>query len=124
MAVSYRIDEDLVEIVVVGEVTVDDVIGQIHASVQDPDLRPPTHLLLNVTESELLPHKEDVPRLAAALAAVQHQMGGRIAVLVAHPVRFGLARQISAFLRGDGVQLMPFLEREQACLWLQGHEES
>ena len=88
--------------------------------VSDPALPPSAPLLIDVSASETLPPGEALQAIASILATSCDRLGARIAVLVATPVRYGLARQLGAWLDPCGLSVRPFHERAAAVEWLRG----
>lgn len=119
MAVTFRVLEDHIELRPVGAVTVDDVIEQLNAALLDPSVAEPVRLLIDVTESKLVPDQNGLRRIATIIAADFDSRDGRVAVLVAEKLRFGMARQIGAYLEGSGIRARPFWELAAAASWLQ-----
>ena len=118
MGVSYRSVDGRAELEVVGPVTTEDVRESLHAALAQPDIAVPVQLLIDVTHSELVPDQDGLRSIASLIAADFGERGGRVAVHVAEELRFGLARQIGAFLESYDINARPFWERLEAESWL------
>ena len=124
MAVTFRVEPDHLELKLVGPVALDDVIANLDAGLQQPAVEAPVRLLIDVTASELVPDQDGLRRIATLISTDFASREGRVAVLVAEELRFGLARQIGAYLENHGIAARPFWERSAALSWLQSPTDS
>jgi hypothetical protein len=104
-----------VELVITGEAAVSDIVAHLE---EDRSGQDPQPLLINVGESAILPQSVELRRIGQAIVCRQGEVCPPVAVFVTQAVRFGLARQLGAFLESAGVELRPFTDREAAIAWL------
>jgi hypothetical protein len=122
MGLQHRIDDGVVEMVVAGRFSVDELLAGFREMLEDEDLPPDALVLINGTASEVLPPYEVMERIASTLTGGREKLGTRLAFLVAHTVRFGKARQLGALLEPAGIFSQPFYDREEAIRWLKADE--
>ncbi len=79
-------------------------------------------VLVDVTASEEIPPVEVIERISSMLSAGREKLGPRIAILVAHTVRYGMARQLGMLLEYAGILSQPFYDRKSAVEWLHAEE--
>jgi hypothetical protein len=122
MGIEHRIDGQVVELFVQGSFTIDELLSGFRCVLRDARLPPNAHLLIDVTASEEIPPLSVVERIAAILCMGRAKLAPRVAVLVAHTVRYGRARQLGAMLESGGLTAQPFYERSKAVSWLLGQD--
>lgn len=120
MGITHQINEDIVEIIVQGQLTIEELLSGFRRVLADDDLPRQARVLINVTASDVIPSVEAMHRIAAVLCSRRERVAPRLAVLVTHAVRFGKARQLGAMLEFEGLAVQPFYDRSQALLWLLG----
>ena len=118
MSVTYTIQDDIAEIKVEGQCTPEELFGGFRNLLASEELTGNTHLLINVGESETLPPPEVIERIAFTIGAGREKFSRRVSVYVTHQVRFGLARQLSAYLDSFDLIARPFYDLPEAVDWL------
>jgi hypothetical protein len=122
MGILHCIDGDIVELMLAGHFSIDELLTGFRLMLEDERLPPKSLVLINVTESEVIPPLEVIERIAAILSAGREKLGPRIAILVAQTVRYGRARQLGMLLEYAGILSQPFYDRKTAVEWLQTGE--
>jgi hypothetical protein len=125
MAVTYSVQNDLVEMALNGESTPDDVIQTFNKATEDPATPEQFVLLLDVRKSSTLASRPtaDIIRVAEYLGPFQDRVQ-RCAVLATENVHFGLSRLGAVYSETAGVMTSVFRDREEAIQWLHsGREE-
>ena len=120
--ILHRIDGDIVEVIVAGHFSIDELLTGFRLMLEDEHLPPNSLVLVNVTASEEIPPVEVIERISAILSAGREKLGSRIAIRVAHTVRYGRARQPGTLLEYAGILSQPFYDRKTAVEWLQAEE--
>lgn len=118
MSIYHQINEDIIEMIIQGNFAEEELFSGFKQMISDPAIPENAHILINVTRSEGLPSLTTVERVAHLLGRNDRQLSGRVAVLVAHQVRYGRARQLGVFLERYGGLCQPFYERQAAIDWL------
>ena len=118
MPVGHRVDGDLVELTVTGAVSGPELISGFKSMLEDDRLPSEALVLVDVVHSEAHAPPDVMHRIAMLLRAKSNERPSRIAILVAHPVRYGLARQLGARLEPAGIHAQPFHDRDAALSWL------
>lgn len=121
MPVNYSFHGSLLKIELVGQYEPDDVIAAFMNAINDPACPNPAALLLDVRKSETLASAAvaDIRRVAEYLGPFAARVGGRVAVVAASDVHFGLSRLGSVYSQGVGVEAQVFRDLESAVAWLQ-----
>lgn len=119
MGIRHCIDGDMVEIIVAGHFSIDELLTGFSLTLEDEHLPSNSLVLINVTASEEIPPVEVIERIASILSAGREKLGSRMAILVAHSVRYGRARQLGMMLEYAGILSQPFYDRKTAVEWLQ-----
>ncbi len=122
MGILHRIDGDIVEIIVAGHFSIDELLTGFRLMIEDEHLPPDSLVLINVTDSEELPPFEVIKQISMTLSAGSKKLGSRIAIVVAQTVRYGRARQLGMLLEYAGLQSQPFYDRKTAVEWLHAEE--
>jgi hypothetical protein len=122
MGILHRIDGDIVEIIVTGHVSVDELLNGFRLMLEDEHLPSKSLLLVNVTASEVVPPFEVIERISSILSTGREKLGPRIGIFVANTVRYGKARQLGMMLEYAGLLSQPFYDRKTAVEWLHGKE--
>ncbi|MGC1454484.1 MAG: hypothetical protein WA946_04780 [Nitrospirota bacterium] len=122
MGILHRIDGDIVEIIVAGHFSIDELLTGFRLTIEDEHLPPNSLVLINVTDSEEIPPFEVIKQISMILSAGSKKLGSRIAIVVAQTVRYGRARQLGMLLEYAGLQSQPFYDRKTAVEWLHAEE--
>ena len=122
MGILHRIDGNIVEIIVAGHFSIDELLTGFSLMLEDEHLPSNSLVLVNVTDSEEIPPFEVIKQISLILSAGREKIGSRIAILVANTVRYGRARQLGMLLEYAGLQSQPFYDRKTAVEWLQAEE--
>ncbi len=119
MPATYRMDNNIAEMVLVGETDPDDVIRAFHRLLNDPACPPRFGLLVDVRESSTLATRatEDIIRVASHLGPHRERVA-RCAVLATEDVHFGLSRLGAVYSEAGGVMTNVFRDRDAAQVWL------
>ncbi len=120
MAVTYRIDNDLLILDCEGEYPREDVERVFVRAMKDAATPQRVHLLLDVTGSRSLSGRSsnEIRRTAMALGPCAERLGGRAAVLATSDVHYGLCRMGAVYSEAKGVRVQVFKERTEALAWL------
>ena len=118
MPVVRQFSDGRIEIALSGKLTPEELFGAFTGSLDDPGAPSGAGLLIDVTASDTLPPSQALRGIAKIIAQRAEKLRGRMAVLVAHEVRYGLARQLGAWLEQDGIDVRPFHDRDEAITWL------
>jgi hypothetical protein len=116
--VEYVRQRGIAELGIAGEVEVAMIVARLEGN----DGHRSVPLLIDVTESAVLPKSVQLRRIGEAIVRHQGQDNLPVAVCVAQTVRYGLARQLGVFLETAGIELRPFTDREAAVACLTGNE--
>jgi hypothetical protein len=122
MGILHRTDGDIVEIIVAGHFSIDELLTGFRLMIEDEHLPPNSLVLINVTDSEEIPPFEVIKQISMILSAGSKKLGSRIAIVVAQTVRYGRARQLGMLLEYAGLQSQPFYDRKTAVEWLHAEE--
>lgn len=121
MPVTYRINNDIVELSLVGECPPDEVIQTFHEALDDPVAPSQFGLFLDVRKSTSLATRStaEIIRVAEHLGPHRDRVK-RCAVLATEQVHFGLSRLGAVYSETAGVMTSVFRDREEAMAWLRG----
>ena len=119
MPVTYRIDDDVVQMTLDGDIPPDDVLRTFDHVLVDPTCPPRFVLLFDVRKSTSLARRptEDIIRVASYLGPHKERVA-RCAVVATEDVHFGLSRIGAAFCEAGGVVTNVFRDRDEAMAWL------
>jgi hypothetical protein len=119
--VNYSIDGRLLKLELDGQYEPDDVIKSFVSAMGDPKVPDPVSLLVDVRRSETLATREveQIRRIAEYIGPYAKRVGGRVAVVAASDIHFGLSRLGSVYAEGVGVETEVFRDFESAVAWLQ-----
>ena len=121
MAIHYRIDASSNRITtrVLGEVTIDEALQHFDELSADPGFEPGMDALLDLTDCETL---LDVDKIRAAAARVTADLStlrfGRMAIVVASDVLFGMLRMFHTLSESAFAETQIFRDRAEALQWL------
>ena len=116
MGVRFNIDNEKIEVVLENNFSVDDAISVVEDAISQ--ISSPLPLLADVTHSTELNPAQDLERFADFLGKKRNNFGPRVAILVAHKVRYGTGRQIGAHFGMHDIDSHPFYDKTQALKWL------
>ena len=122
LGIHHRIDGDIVEITVAGHFSIDELLTGFRLMLEDENLPSKSPVLVNVSDSEEVPPLEVIEQISSILSAGREKLGSRIAILVAHAMRYGRARQLGMLLEYAGILSQPFYDRKTAVEWLRAKE--
>jgi len=122
MGIQHRIDGNIVELIISGQLSIDDLLAGFCLMLDDEHLPSQALVLINVTASEVIPPIEVIERIASILSAGRKKLGRRLAILVAQTVRYGRARQLGMMLEFAGIVSQPFYDRKTAVEWLRSEQ--
>lgn len=93
---------------------------------RDARYRPGMTLLLDLREMDFVPTPDETWRLALVFRSLKKSLTGKIAISVASPLHYGLARIVSTYAGVSGIRIKPFLDGDEALQWLDktGDDES
>lgn len=118
MSVTFQVKDDIAEINIVGQCEPDELCGGFQNLLASEELTPNTHMLVNVGDSDTLPPPEAIERIAFIIGSGREKFSKRVSVFVTKEVRFGLARQLSAYLDSFDLVARPFYDHQDALDWL------
>jgi hypothetical protein len=111
---------DLTEKIVVGELSVADVLEEITRFYSGPVTK---RVLWDISQARIhFAGADEIRRIAAAVAQVSHRRaGGKSAVVAASDLAFGVSRMYQAYREIHNIELsyMSFRTRQEALDWLQ-----
>jgi hypothetical protein len=119
VALTYSIDDAAHTLRVRGEGMLDvahcDAVTRAVAA--ELSSRPGWPILADVRELTWVPWPNEVRQVAMVIMEMRAAYTGPIAIVVARPVVFGLARMLSTLVEPVGVRMMPFWSVEDAASW-------
>ncbi len=118
MPVSYSLSESLLEIEMEGQTAVEEGLAVFEQALASIPSHEKPGVLLDVTRSAQLTSFEDLRRFVWLFGEHADSLGGRIGVLVANEVRFGITRQFGVLVEGHGLEAAPFQDRDAAVDWV------
>ena len=119
MPVTYRVDDDVLEMTFNGDCPPDEVIQTFHEALDDPACPPKFALFVDVRKSTSLATRPtpDIIRVAEYLGPHKSRVA-RCAVLATEDVHFGLSRLGAVYSEAKGVVTNVFRDRDEAIAWL------
>jgi hypothetical protein len=123
MSVTYLINDDVVEMILNGTSTPDEVIKIFHQALEDTATPEEFVLLLDVRNSTSLATRPtaDIIRVAEYLGPFQDRVK-RCAVLASENIHFGLSRLGAVYSETAGVMTSVFRDKTEAVDWLHAGE--
>jgi hypothetical protein len=121
MTVDFHIDKtrDLLVRTLGGEVTPDEVIDGLEASMKHPDYRPGMPSLIDMRGLASASSSADIRRFAGFLTEHADTLRGmQAALVVSRTVDYGLARMLQAIADDPHVSLAVFYDIGEARQWL------
>lgn len=116
MGVNFIVDDEKIELKLENQYTHNEVIDALSKALE---IAPhPLPILVDVTDSSELKDAEELSAFARFLAGRRVDIVPRLAVVVSQEIRYGIARQLGAYLEMAGVKAKPFYDRNQAMDWL------
>jgi hypothetical protein len=116
MGVRFIVDDEKLELKLENEYTHIDVIDALSKALDMTTQ--PLPVLVDVTKSYELKDTHELSVFARFLAGRREEIVPRLAVVVSQEIRYGIARQLGAYLEMGGIKARPFYERDQAMDWL------
>lgn len=123
MSVSHNIKGNIAVINIEGHFTLDELLDGFRQTLNDNDLKQNTHIMINGSKSKELPPTEILLKISEILCEGKDKFSCRLAILVSQNVRFGMARQLGAFLDSHNVSTRPFYDHDEAVEWLESGQE-
>lgn len=119
MPVSYRVNQDILEMTFDGECPPDEVIRTFHDALDDPACPRTFALLVDVRRSTSLATRPtpEIIRVAEYLGPHKARVA-RCAVLATEDIHYGLSRLGAVYSEAAGVITSVFRDREEAISWL------
>jgi hypothetical protein len=118
MGILHRIDGDIVEIIVAGHFSIEELLTGFSLMIEDDHLPSNALVMINVADSEEIPPLDVIEQISLILSGGSKKLGSRLAIVVAQTVRYGRARQLGMLLECAGIQSQPFYDRKTAMEWL------
>jgi hypothetical protein len=120
MAVTYELHGSILRLNFEGTYAPTDIIDQFVAAMQDPRCPTQVALLLDVTRSDVLHTRspEEIRQVAEFLGPYRERIGGRVAVIAARDVHFGISSMGRAYSEGVGIEAAIFRDAKAALEWL------
>jgi hypothetical protein len=116
MGVEYRVDDQKIEIILGENYSVGEVIDATERALEQA--HKPLPILVDVTKSTEYQKEGALAQYADFLSTQHALIVPRLALVVAQAVRYGIARQLGAYLELKGIESLPFYDRDQAIHWL------
>ena len=125
MAVTWSLDEDLVQINLEGHYQPTDIIDAFLTALADRRCPQELSLLLDTTRSLSLDLRSarQIRHVAEYLGPYRDRIRGRCAVVVRTDLHYGLSRMGSAYSESVGVDAQVFRSKAEALDWLRRTEE-
>lgn len=122
MPVSYDFDGDILALRMVGDYETSDIRAAVLQALASPQRGRLSGLLFDVSRSTALPKRptRDIKAMAAFLARIAPEYGGRLALVGASDVNYGLMRMGAVDVEGAGVPARVFRTEVEATDWLRG----
>jgi hypothetical protein len=121
MPIHYAIDPARAWITVEfrGALSSAEILGHFHTLRQDPAFDPSHRVLYDFRAVEALPSGQEVRALVVERRSLLGQERGKMAILAADDVQFGVGRMVETFSRLQGLPVRAFRCPMQAELWLE-----
>jgi hypothetical protein len=111
--------------VVSGDITMEEIVGAITASVEDPDFELGFDILSDHTEVGEPISTEQVKQTTAHLQQLSQQLAGaRWAIVTSKPSSYGMMRMLSVFAERVPMSVEVFRSLEAAEAWLASSSEA
>ncbi len=110
------IERGLVRYTGTGSVTLGEMLEATRKTFADPSYPVPTRAFWNVSQAHLLLSAEDMGVLLQFVAENRPEGPGRVAILVARDLEFGLGRMFGSM--ANGLDTSVFRTEEEALAWL------
>lgn len=122
MAIRTQVDaaRRLVLAEIVGEFSLDDILGAIDASVADPAFRPGFDVLSDHVRTARPIAVDELRRMTEHLRSIPAMAGARWAVVVGQPASYGMMRMLSVLAERIPIEVAIFETLEEAEHWLRG----
>jgi hypothetical protein len=123
MSVNYKLNEDVIEMILSGTTTPDEVIKAFHQALENESTPEEFFILLDVRNSTSLATRPtaEIIRVAEYLGPFQDRVK-RCAVLATENVHFGLSRLGAVYSETAGVMTSVFRDKDEALAWLHSGE--
>ena len=123
MSVTYRLNDDVVEMTLNGTTGIEEVIQTFHKALDDSNTPEEFVLLVDVRESSSLATRptSEIIKVAEYLGPFQDRVK-RCAVLATENIHFGLSRLGAVYSETAGVMTSVFRDKEEAIDWLHSGE--
>jgi hypothetical protein len=123
MAISYRFDDDLLEIVVEGDHEVADFFTVVNRAVEDPEWSGSAWLLIDVRQSRAVTRRtaQEIRSVVDFLSDPPGRFRNCTALLVSSTMQQEVSRVGAAMADFRGSEVKAFYDRTQAVSWLRGN---
>ncbi len=122
MAYAYTVDDRarLVRVVADGPSDVGAIVTFIRELAADGAFEPGFGVLFDARRSAFVPSAMDVQQILATLSSVRARFGGRVGLVPAAGVMFGVARMLATLAESQGVHVAAFTDPDEAAEWVTG----
>ena len=119
MPITYRFTRNIVEVVFVGDNPRAEIEAISHRILSDPAFNPGMNLLIDARQTTANPSLAEIRSRAVFIRTTFAGNIGRIAMVVASNLHFGLGRMLSTYTRIEGLDFEVFIEMEEAIGYLE-----
>lgn len=120
MPVSYRIDDDLFEMTLVGIYALEELAETVERALADPAFPPNPRFIFDVSRSESLAQRstDEIRRAVDFFGRHRGRFGGRCVILASTPVQYGLSRMASLLAELESLEFHVTDDRDEGLMWL------
>jgi hypothetical protein len=122
MGVSFHFQDDLLEVTVVSDHTVEEFFECIEAAQADTHWQGSAWLLIDVTQSPAVTRRtpQEIRRIVEFLVAQPGSFRHAVALLVSSTVQDEITRLAASMADFVGTEVRAFFHRDEAVRWLRG----
>jgi hypothetical protein len=122
MSVSYRFEDDLLEILVVGDHTVDDFIHCVQDAQGDEKWQGSAWLLIDISQSPAVTRRtpQEIRKVVDFLNERPGAFRHATALVVSSTIQNDVIRLAASMADFVGTEMRAFFQREEAVRWLLG----
>ena len=117
MPVLWSLADDLLTLTFQGQYSFSDIAAAARAGVEAAVGRR-VRLLVDSRAAAQLPDRRGVEQRVELLRALAPHLLGPVAILAGNGANYGIARQVGLRIEGESLQVVPFLDLEDARAWL------
>lgn len=118
MALSYRLEKDLLTVVAEGDFGLSDVEKVFHRALADPACPAQVWVLVDARRAVVNPPVGELRDTARFVASLGTRLHPRLALVVERDLLFGLGRMLGTFAERHGLTLETFRDLQAARAWL------